>query len=149
MCNFEKWQVLHMSNSRTFIQSSILWWSWWWINDWYFPDDGDNAGYNSEEEDPFNNYYNFEDEAFDVSLIVFDFLNSLSHGNTIMHHWSQPSLIQVMACCQMAPSHYQIQWWLIKINSLDDTSVRSLIMLFHCCLIMAGTWLYFQLLKKL
>lgn len=30
--------------------------------------DGDNAGYNSDEEDPFNNYYSMSDEAFDDYL---------------------------------------------------------------------------------
>ena len=39
--------------------------------------------------------------------------NSLWPSDAIWWQKSQSTLAQVMACCLMAPSHYQNQWWLI------------------------------------
>ena len=37
--------------------------------------------------------------------------NSLWSGDTIWQHWSGSTLVQVMACCLTAPSHYLNQYW--------------------------------------
>ena len=44
-------------------------------------------------------------------------VNSLGPSDTICRHKSGSTLAQVMACCQMAPSHY--------LNNVDLSSVRS------------------------
>ena len=41
-------------------------------------------------------------------------VNSLWPGDAIWRHRSVSTLVQVMACCLMAPSHYLNQYWLIK-----------------------------------
>ena len=40
-------------------------------------------------------------------------INSLRQSDAIWRHRSRSTLIQVMACCLMAPSHYLNQCWLI------------------------------------
>ena len=39
--------------------------------------------------------------------------NSLAIGDTILRHRTWSTLVQVMACCLMAPSHYLNQCWLV------------------------------------
>ena len=41
-------------------------------------------------------------------------LNSLWPSDSIWRHGSGSTLVQVMACCLMAPSHYLNQCWLLK-----------------------------------
>ena len=47
-----------------------------------------------------------------LELHVF-FINSLRPSDTIWWHRSGSTLVQVMACCLTAPSHYLNQCWLI------------------------------------
>ena len=45
-------------------------------------------------------------------------VNWLLPSDTIWHHRTWSTLVQVMACCLMAPSHYLNQCWLITNGSL-------------------------------
>ena len=48
-------------------------------------------------------------------------LDSLRPNDNIWHHGTWPKLIQVMACCLTAPSHYLSQRWLIVNLTLWNT----------------------------
>ena len=62
-----------------------------------------------------------------VILKSFQYLgiNSLWPGDTIWRHRSGSTLVQVMACCLMAPSHYLNQCWLI-ISEVCDNHLRAI-----------------------
>ena len=51
-------------------------------------------------------------------------INSLWDGDSIWYHGPHSTLVQVMACCLMAPSHYLDQWWLI-ISRIQCHSPKS------------------------
>ena len=50
---------------------------------------------------------------FSISLDHLDHINSLGPDNVIWWHRFEATLVQVMVCCLMAPSHYLNQCWLI------------------------------------
>ena len=50
-----------------------------------------------------------------------EFFNSFWPRDTIWRHRSKSTLVQVMACCLTAPSHYMNQWWLIINNVLGHS----------------------------
>ena len=54
-----------------------------------------------------------------------DKVNSLSTGDPFSHHGSWSTLVHVMACCLMAPSHYLNQWWHITNGILRHSHVSS------------------------
>ena len=56
------------------------------------------------------------------SCDVFFEVNSLGPSDTIWHWRSWSTLVQVMACCLMAPSHYLNQCWLINSKVLWHSS---------------------------
>ena len=56
---------------------------------------------------------------FNIRNLFLSFIvgfNSLWPNDTIWRHGSWSTLIQVMACCLTAPSHYLNQYWLIICN---------------------------------
>ena len=63
----------------------------------------------------FDLLWNFEQSksAHQVNLACFVFLNSLEPSDAIWRWRSWSTLVQVMACCLTAPSHYLNQYWLI------------------------------------
>ena len=52
-------------------------------------------------------------------------LTSLWQSDAIQWHKSRSTLVQVMACCLMAPSHYLNQCWLI-ISRSSNTNLRTI-----------------------
>ena len=66
-------------------------------------------------------------------------VNSLRPGDAIWHHKTGSTLVQVMAWCLMAPSHYLSQCWLI----INGGPVAITSGQFH------GKWLTFYWLKCL
>ena len=53
------------------------------------------------------------------------YINSLRPSDAIWRQWSWTTLVQVMACCLTAPSHYLNQCWLIIRGVLWHTSESS------------------------
>ena len=51
--------------------------------------------------------------GLNVLSVSVPWINSLCPGDTIWRHRSESTLVQVMACCLTAPSHYLNQCWLI------------------------------------
>ena len=49
-------------------------------------------------------------------------LSSIKHLILSWHNISRSTLVQVMAWCRQAPSHYLIQYWIITNNTLRKTS---------------------------
>ena len=48
-------------------------------------------------------------------------VNSLWHSSAIWQQWSGSTLVQIMACCLMASSHYLNQCWLLINRVLCNT----------------------------
>ena len=54
-------------------------------------------------------------------------LNSLWSSDTIWRHKYGSTLAQEMACCQMAPSHYLNQCWLVRLVKFCSIHPRAII----------------------
>ena len=79
----------------------------------------------------------------------FHLINSLGPSDAIWHWRSWSTLIQVMACCLMAPSHYLRQCWLIISKVLWHSSEDIIIRSWYAALLaisgMVYDWFYYWL----
>ena len=58
----------------------------------------------------------------DIYLKLTFKVNPLWPSDTIWWHWSRYTLAQLLACCLMAPSHYQNQRWVFVLGVLWHSS---------------------------
>ena len=56
---------------------------------------------------------------------IFSLINSLWPSEAIWPHKTWSTLVQVLACCLTAPSHYLIQCWLPSLRSSEEVHMPS------------------------
>ena len=84
-----------------------------------------------------------------VQISCFDFIslrlfiNSFWHSDAIWRQGSRSTLVQVMACCLTAPSHYLNQCWLIIAKVQWCSSEGNFHLRYRCHLSLKLAWKFF------